>query len=248
MNFGKAEAALRRLAIWIANASLLAHAEDTLDTSPLPPRAPRRAALQRGRPAAERARLAHLPFFDGAAEVWRCSWCGAARSLRRLLLATECVGLPPQVRLVARQQALELAAPEPIAEAPAPHWLWRRGPWLWCARCDGVSSRRLKLLGRPCDGRLATPGRAQRVHRLRTGWTPHPPLTRIDAPAERFDSPEVADVLRAWEQGVASILDLDPRPHLTLEAPLPLGEWRARGLGDLERGLACARRALRALA
>ena len=44
-SFGKAEAALRRLAIWIANASLLAHAEDTLDTSPLPPRAPRRAAL-----------------------------------------------------------------------------------------------------------------------------------------------------------------------------------------------------------
>jgi len=71
---------------------------------------------------------------------------------------------------------------------------------------------------------------------------------RIDAPAERFDSPDVAGVMRAWEQGIAVLLDLDPRPHPTLEAPLPLDEWRVRGLGDLERGLACARRALRVLA
>jgi hypothetical protein len=71
---------------------------------------------------------------------------------------------------------------------------------------------------------------------------------RIDAPAERFDSPDVAGVMRAWEQGIAVLLDLDPQPHPLLEAPLPLDEWRARGLGDFERALAGARRAHCALA
>ena len=145
--------------------------------------------------------------------VWRCAWCCVARTDWQALAAVACRGLPLAMRLLFRTRpsvAWRCVATKPDDGMRDSHSLWRQGQWFWCSKCGGVSSRRLRLLGDPCQQRSAA-GRDARTARLWAGFTPWGEKRRLDGTRPTpFLGTTLADAATAWADGLAELLKIQP--------------------------------------
>ena len=201
------------LAKWVAHRGHLAFSNRVAPDSTPARHREAIATCRKGRPRGRSA--VHVPFWDAPSDVWRCAWCGTADASRTVLSSRRCRGLPVAVRMLLLARAPAFRRLAATAPDPGPHGLthrlWRRGLWYWCSRCCGVSSVRLRLLGKPCSGRMPA-GNRNRVARLWSGVTPTGPRALL--PGFRpclLPTHHLTEAFGSWADGLseACVDDID---------------------------------------